>query len=372
MTATIKLQPSYRYPNEDISWAGECTWTGGICFGTDDGNLLLPAYDGAKPQSWLINRDTVNGMAFGTQFAVASSPTEVTWLPRGGELHVLYAGGAHDVVALTPTLFLAPLGPHGILSLMRDSDRWRVGIGTAKGEQTFIYRLCPLHPQTGRHLVAGAGRTKGLVLYECDSLGGDFTLSFRDLPDYDLVDVCHLHSPNHPCAVAALASDRTLFVTPDIRKVVPIQLTVSDLEGTGYTLKALGSHLIVLTSRALYILENFIEKFAKGELQAPSKSPVYTLPVEASEVYVAYDEYLLLEADDAIHALRIKELLDSAAQSNSERPTVFKAGQFAGEGYGSTPFATGGSTLSESEVMPAAVNALESPVRHLDLATSLC
>jgi hypothetical protein len=340
MTPAVEPKPSYRYPGDEISWAGECPWTGGICFGTDEGNLMVPDFlpDRKEARSLLVNRDTINGLAFGDGFVVASSPTEVTSLPLGGELQVLYAGGAHHVLALSERLFLAPLGPYGLLKLLRKEAAWDVQIASVKSDVIYLYQMSSLPPHNGRQLVVCAGRSTGLVLFECDDRGGETVLSNRRYPQYDIVDVCSVPATGDPYAIAALTHDCALLLTRDVRQESVRTITIPGIDGTGYSLKRIQDHLLLLTSRALYVLENFSELFA-GKPKINMR--IFRHPGPASDVYVAYDQYVLLEVDDRVECKSIDDLLACSK----------------------------GSSLHDTALIPTVLASTESPLQHLELVT---
>src|SRR5947209_4116320 len=65
-----------RFPDFDISWAGENPWDQGFCFGSEDGQLLFRSVDGqnAKISKAVVKSgDPINGVAFlGTTTAVST------------------------------------------------------------------------------------------------------------------------------------------------------------------------------------------------------------------------------------------------------------------------------------------------------------
>ena len=45
---------SLRFPDQEITWAGECPWTGGFCFGTESGDLLICG--STAKVTWILSR----------------------------------------------------------------------------------------------------------------------------------------------------------------------------------------------------------------------------------------------------------------------------------------------------------------------------
>jgi len=59
---------SLRFPDHEITWAGECPWTGGFCYGTEGGKLLIVPNDGQDKFDLLsikVSEEAVNDVPSG-------------------------------------------------------------------------------------------------------------------------------------------------------------------------------------------------------------------------------------------------------------------------------------------------------------------
>src|SRR5205814_1313140 len=112
----------------DVSWVGECPWTGTLCFGGEDGRLVfLPgprSAVGSGLRSIQPATDTINAVTFAGEFIAVSSRNEVHVgrricgdNPRVYPFPHSFIGGAHGIVAAHTGAFLAPIGDQGLLIL---------------------------------------------------------------------------------------------------------------------------------------------------------------------------------------------------------------------------------------------------------------
>src|SRR5260370_21165284 len=92
-----------KFPNEEITWAGEDPWTGGFCVGTESGKILFPSASQHSADVRLA-AEAVNGVAFWKESVGVSTRSQVHIYrsdhTRGGvQLVARIRAGAFGIVA---------------------------------------------------------------------------------------------------------------------------------------------------------------------------------------------------------------------------------------------------------------------------------
>jgi hypothetical protein len=317
-----------RVVGDEITWAGNSPWGDEICFGTDSGGLLVPV-PGTNYQEavWLVQEldDTVNGVAFAERFAVVSTPSRLAIVDthatrKDQSLVTILPGGAHDVISLDANRFLAPAGPNGLLLIDVSPDR-RVEfnvLSSTQGRLSF-YRAALLASRNSELLVGCAGRDDGILAINLHDRATEQTMllnhTFRNL---DAVDVIGSGRDDMPCGAIGLGSDGELLITKDLLQERPRIVQLPDMPGRAYTLRSLRNHLVLLTSSSLNILRDFFVRLPELVRGSCDNLDGVTFDVQASEIYVVQDRFVLIEVDDGVRILDIEGVFD-ALSSEGDR-----------------------------------------------------
>jgi hypothetical protein len=308
---------SIRFSEQEITWAGECPWTGGFCFGTESGELLVYRDEGESALDVLpitVSEEAINGVAFWHDRVGVSTRAELSVArrsPSDDDLVRLVTapGGAHGILATPGGRFFAPTGAAGLLriDLARPPREW-VMIDRPDQAALNFYKIIALEGYSSQDLLASAARTSGLLLIRSD----------RDKPsaimglvsqDVDFIDVCSISSSNWPHAVVGLSLDRTLiFVRDLLAEETPQTLRLGALRGAPYSILSADGHLFVLTSKELVVFPDLLSWYLSGE---PSDRPIryrYT-PIQAVDAYIAYRKHLMVVMDDEVKLFEIPRLV---------------------------------------------------------------
>ncbi|MGL4553175.1 MAG: hypothetical protein ACRC33_18575 [Gemmataceae bacterium] len=291
------------------SWAGAAPG-GGFAFGSEDGLGLVTDVNGRvvrHPGLVNLSREAVNGMAFLPPWTAVSTRNEVTVTSEEHKTIATVPAGAHDVVAGSGCFF-APLGRQGLLSdIPTHGDKNLYTIHRGPGDHSFFYRVISLRPPGGRELVACAMRRGGVAAAEFR--GGTFhdynTLSFDNL---DVVGVCALRPGEPSTSAAALGIDGTLILFEDVLGgPSPVTVRYPVITGTAYRVLSARGLLFVLTSHALYGILGLIEPGLNGDARM---TPIFALPLEAVDMFLAGDRWLLIILPDGVLRLDIELLAE--------------------------------------------------------------
>lgn len=320
MTKSVSSGSSFRYPGEEITWAGECPFTDGLCFGTESGGILVPLPD-SDNAAWMVEDlgDVVNGVAFGERIVAVSTPSSITFIRVDcdspdtlGEVIAAIPTGAFDVIAIGRDRFLAPLGMSGLmLAALGDDGRIRTETVGYGDYSTYFYlaRLVAATPSDAT--VAVAGRQSGLIRLQMREQAESANVGVWTFNDIDVVDVCPFPWPEAPLAVAALGLNGELIVCDDLTHGTPVAVRIPHIAGRAYSLRRVGAHLVILTKESIHIFEDFR---SAGPLLSASKLQDRDIRIRSfenppSEIYVAKETLLITERGDAIYVDDIDTIL---------------------------------------------------------------
>jgi hypothetical protein len=307
---------THRMEGHELTWAGNCPWTGRICFGSDAGEVLFEPLNPGWPIR-VPSGDVVNGIAFDGDLVAISTPSDVTVFRRQGDSVrqvAQHAAGAHGIVAGAGG-FLAPLGPVGVLLI--DSASTKVMVASSPME-TNCYAAAFLSVNEAESCFLLACRDTGLHTI---AVSADFetvrTPVTYELPEEgtDVVGVCSLQSTEWPFAAAAISIDGKLLLFRNALTDVPEQRTFPELDCRAYGINAARGHLILHTSDAVLAIPNFARDFLAGEdsLKAAGGIPIRDVPMEASDINVVNDETLVLVNDGQAATVAIEEFIRGQA-----------------------------------------------------------
>ena len=310
---------SHGLKGQEISWAGGCPWTGGLCLGTDGGVIAMPI-EGVgmqEPDLWHVAREPINGVAFAGDFIGVSTPAEVVLLRRDpstgdiGRVGEPFGGGAHGIVATASGTFLAPLDGDRLLEMACDGRGHTMGVVHFSQDSLNLYKLAGLGVVDGEEVFACAARKGGLLTFASGRGQIHPPIIRHPLAGLDLVGVCPLGSPGHPRAVAGLGADGTLVFCRDIREGKFTGLRFDGLRVVAYELLAARGHLFVLTRDSLLALPGLATRFLEGQPLAPT--PAIEVPIRGSDAFLLPDAIGLI-VGGRLDSCPIASLIDPAAQ----------------------------------------------------------
>jgi hypothetical protein len=320
---------SLRFPDQEITWAGECPWTGGFCFGTESGELLICHVEGTGKFHVVpikVAEEAVNGIAFWRDYVGVSTRSEVIVARRSpSNDHVTQVtkdqGGAHGIVATPGGRLFAPRGAAGLSRIELDRlprDPF-TGVTSDGPDQAAInfYKAIYLENPASQDLLACAARMSGLLKIQSDR---DNPLDIVGLvsPNVDFIDVCSLPFPEWPYAVVGLSLDRSLiFLRNLLADETPQTLRLGELRGTPYSILSADGHLFVLTSKELIAFPDLLPWYLSGEsLDRPFRYR-YT-PIQAVDAYIAYGKHLVVVMDEEVRFFEIPRLVQPMGDGTHE------------------------------------------------------
>jgi hypothetical protein len=320
---------SLRFPDHGITWAGECPWTGGFCFGTENGELLIcrnVGVDQLGVDPIKVSEEAVNGVAFWRDYVGVSTRSELIVGRRGPaeeDLRTIIraAGGAHGILATPEGRFFAPMGVAGLLRI--DLDQLpRGGVNIEVPNQTIInfYKLTSLGDASRQDLLACAARTSGLLTIQTAGDGEPPIVGLVS-PSIDFIDVCSVSSARWPQAIVGLSLDRSLiFVRDLLAEETPQTLRLGQLRGTPYSILSADDRLFVLTSKELVAFHDLVPWYRDGEARDRPFRYRYT-PIQAVDAYIAYGKRLMVVMDEEVRFFdipRLAEPVDEDIRGNGQ------------------------------------------------------
>ena len=325
----FSAQP-FRFPDSDISWAGENPWGRGFCFGSEDGRLLVKRFDDPKVNIISLfdeSNDPINGVAFLGRTIAASTRSAVRFfdLPHPGEnwgREVIYDGGAHDIIKTLTRKFIAPLGINGLLSIAPTSDSTQIlKIFKTEAHPFNFYKVTCLGEANDSDILACALRCDGwatVLLNDSNPF-----LNVISKPDLDVVDICPIVSDQFPRAAIAVGHDCSFILIRDV--LVPDEndtiFQIDGLPGIAYRVMSAQGHIILLTSESLCILPDFASRFLDGQ-DIGNRGGTRCIDGDYVDAFIAYDEWVLLVMPDgSVASVKIEELIAKAKSPLTFSPT---------------------------------------------------
>jgi hypothetical protein len=307
----------------DVTWIGPNPFASGLCIGFDNGTILFETATGytTRPQEISPAKEAINGVAaIGTSSLAVSTRSDVTFIQIESPINssrAVFPGGAHGVVATQSGYFIAPLGAKGLLLARPETGPQQMMHVTPGTEgQLYFYRMTALHDTTGKETLVFANRRNGVGLSE---FKGDevernvHTLRFEGL---DVVDVCGI-SQGSLSAIAISPKAEVLCIRDTSKRDDPVAMRLGGIEGQVYRVLATPQHLFVLSSKALYVWVNLVDKVLYNKTTTPRSHPL-VLPLEAVDMSLYDNEYLLLVmAVNAIMSVKISDLEKQASDQDT-------------------------------------------------------
>jgi hypothetical protein len=130
-----------------------------------------------------------------------------------------------------------------------------------------------------------------------------YTLRFDGI---DVVDVCSV-SPNSLAAIAISMAAEVLWIRDASTRDDPLAMKLIGVEGPVYRVLATARHLFVLSSQALYVWTDLVNRVLFGGEAVPNSLPL-VLPIQAVDMALIQEERLLLVmGSNAVMALAISD-----------------------------------------------------------------
>jgi hypothetical protein len=316
----------------EVSWSGENPLGPGLCFGSEDGRMILADEGGiplGEPELVSDSESAINGIARSGTWVAAATREEVNLLElagpsEGGKVRgVVVPHGAHGVGVLSSGGFLAPLGRTGIMFAKPGAgpaNSVMVSSGTKEG--MYFYRVIGLRGSDGGDLVVCAGRAGGIGIMPFRWGEDSQQLATFTFDQLDVVDVCPIGSGSDSRAVAAVGRDGTIILIRDAaRDRSPVTYKFERLVGVVYRLLSAKGHLFLLTNKGIFVLARLASRFLDGTLTGGVETPVLFVPLEAVDANLIRGRWLLIVMPGEVLRSDI-ELLDQSIPEGLKRGDI--------------------------------------------------
>ncbi|HLN32164.1 MAG TPA: hypothetical protein VK395_30825 [Gemmataceae bacterium] len=308
-----------RFRDFDVSWAGPGRKTGELCFGSEDGRILLTNEEliptGRFKDSPIPSNEAINGIAFLNDLIALSTRCEVVFVSQqsvnGKGFRSIFPAGAHGVIATLSGYCVAPLGRSGVMMVKPSAgEQQPVTIRRVPNERFDFYKVINISSPGGELLVC-ATRINGVAAMPFPSEGAGFVSSLT-YPGLDVVDVCSLGQNLQAPAIAAVSSDCTLILSRDaFHDPKPTTIKYDEIKGTAYRVFNYDGNLILLTSRAIYVLAALGRRFLANEPIGSRPTPVKAVLLETVDANLVDNRWLLVVMADGVSLLNLEGLVGS-------------------------------------------------------------
>jgi hypothetical protein len=310
-----------RFRDFEICWAGPNPVGPGFCFGSEEGWLLFTDEDGAPPDhppdKGTMSGEAINGVAGLGRWLTVTSRQDVTFwtLPEKKAekaLCAVFPHGAHDVITTADGSFVAPLGRAGVMTIKPPFDEEHpVTVSGGEKEGLNFYRIVSLRSGSGQEVLACAARGAGIGATEFRWDRESQNLSTVTFDELDVVDICAIGEAGS-LAVAAIARNGALILLRDVfQDKHPLTMKFDNVTGTAYRLLSCRGHLFLLTSKAMYVLARFVDRFLAGEPVGSSTTPMLVMHMEGADANLCGDRWLLVVMPDGVRRYDVGRIHDS-------------------------------------------------------------
>ena len=197
------------------------------------------------------------------------------------------------MVATKSGYFVAPLGPKGLLIVKPTSDPSQIMQVTDGTEgQLYFYRMVALDDGNGKETLVFANRREGVGLSVFDPGENRRNVHTMKFEGIDVIDDCGLGA-NSLSAIAISKNAEVVWIKDTSKRYDPIALKLGGVEGRVYRVLATTRHLFVLSSKALYVWSNLVDRILFENASSPSSLPL-VIPMEAVDMTLFDDTYLML------------------------------------------------------------------------------
>jgi hypothetical protein len=319
------------------SWAGPHPFRPGLCFGSEDGQVLFTDEQGNEivspdilnPFLGAVSAEAVTGVVCVGTWVVVSSRDDISFWPLPGsegghERGFSHSHGAHNISSTRSGFLVASLGRAGILAAKPPFSR---GIGLTSGQEKdfYAYRTIGVGTADNVELLACASRAGGVATVEFSGTERTHKVQLATFAGLDVVDVCTLQAEEESRAIAALDRAGNLILSKDVlgdRK--PTIIRYDAVEGIAYRILSCRGDIYLLTSKALYVLAHLAEQFIAGEAVERSTAPFLNLPMEAVDINLCGDGRILAVMPGQEHRLYDASLIHDGAPLREQQPTTLR------------------------------------------------
>ncbi len=313
-------------PDQTITWAGEGIMPDTFLLGTENGQLIECGIDGpienSRPVQVTAEKESINAVAhffFENELHVGiTTRTEIA-------VHRFSAGshrsdvfrrnfGAHGIKRSMMPGFVVPAGPSGLVVLMPNA-RGNYDCSQSPNQNVYLYDLCMLgvKSENGAERWMAACRKEGLIAIET-KIGAKPNptnrFNFKDEPQ-DFVGVISIGDASKLWAFVALEKSRRLHFLGDVfRSQATHTVHLPFVPGTAYKILSYNNHILMLTSRGLCIIPDLIREFHTTGLSRDYRN-VKFMDVEAMDINIAFDKWLLILTPDGVMRIDLSEYLRS-------------------------------------------------------------
>jgi hypothetical protein len=318
------VRPEYRVlqlPGFTVTWVGDNPTGAGMAFGSDDGRLLIITPDGKHhgPFVNLSQTDSaVNDVAYSDGVLAISTRNDVNFIevasikpgvsPKGFCLPY----GAHGISRLPSGKFVAAFGRAGLVFISpksTPSDPVMQCSGDREG--MYVYRAIGAQGLGKEDAVVCAARAGGLGMMAFEEGNAQQVLHTMTFDGFDSVDVCSIGGAGGR-AVAALGRDGSITLVKDVLvDRAPMTVRYQSVEGTAYRLLSAQGHLFMLTDRAVHVCANLANKFLAGRLDSGGQAMNMKIPLEAVDIAIVANRFLVVVMTDRVLASEIGDLLST-------------------------------------------------------------
>lgn len=323
-------------PELEISWAGPGRHEGEYCLGTSDGKIwFIAPHQQPIGYDFEVSKEAINGVAFiGSTYAISTrAAITIVEAPSSGPEGTGRIGhlpfGAHGVIASTHSGFVAPLGLNGLMNARPVAEgKHLVTVTQISNRSVYYYKVTGASSPNSGDTVVCALRQDGVVATRLTP-NGFCTARTLTLPGLDVVDVCLLKNNSGAQPAVAIGHDSTLAMFRDVfHDDAPIAIQYEGLTGTSYRVFGVGDDIFVLTSHALYCLQDLKRLFVEGHSLQDRPITVLAKPMEAVDANLCNDQHLIVVLPDGVTMFDTrKRIVDTPLQTavpsqESLRPSV--------------------------------------------------
>ena len=325
------LLQEIQFPDFEVSWAGANPFGDGFCFGSEDGRLLFTDGRGMQigvPLTASANGEPINGVAASNGWLAVTTRADLNFFRppangSGASPAFAFPVGAHSPTVTPSGTFVVPMGRSGLMFVKPESrPEDSMVTSSAEKEGLYFYRITTMRGEQGEDVLVCAARKGGIAITEYREGQEIQRLSTVTLEDLDVVDVCAIASAKTPFAVVAIARDGTLVFLRDVlRDKKPQTVSFPTLQGTAYRLFSTGGELFVLTSEAVYVIDNLVDRFWQGAPFGIALSQFRTIRLEAVDANLVRDQSLLVVLPDKVWKYDV-DLMRALEKQPSQGTTI--------------------------------------------------
>jgi len=294
----------------EVSWAGPGGPLGEFCFGSENGELLFTRdrLEVTRLELGQEFREAVNGVAFVDRTIAVSSRQQVLISPtvstaNGDEpKRLVVQAGAHSVIATAQGDFVAPLGRTGFLRVDAHSDGFQDFSGLRiRGSVVDFYKVIAHPIDKEPDVLVFAMRSNGIAVTSIQQNETVSTIQTASLPGFDVVDLCALNKGTVEPSVAALGRDGRVALFRNILHEGSQHWTLFPCaEGIAYRVFSALGHLMVLSSRGLYVYRDLVNQFWEQNCFDETFPLSRFFPMEAVDANLCGNRWLMVVLTDGI------------------------------------------------------------------------